>query len=498
VTTAVVVGAGVGGLAVAARLAAGGHRVTVVEQADAVGGKLGWWCRDGVGFDTGPSLLTLPQVLRDTFTETGGWPESLVLHELSPISRVQFADGSGFEVHRDLDRLCTDLDAWSPGAGADWRRIALRAQRIWEAVHGPFLERELHGARTLLGLALRHPRALPLVAPWQSLAGLGAQFLRDPRLQQFLWRYATYAGSDPRRAPAALASIPYAEHQFGGWYVTGGLRRIADELAARARERGARIRLQSDVRRVLVEGGHAAGVELADGERLRAELVVCNADAGTLYAELLEAPQGRRSATRLAQAPRSYSGLAVLLGVRGERPAAAAQHTVLLPRNYSAEFDALAAGRMPADPAIYVSIPDDPAVAADGVHPWFVLLNAPRSDQPDATLPGAAEVLDLLAERGLDVRDRVAFAAVRTPHDLAVGTRSPGGAIYGTSSDGPRAAFLRPANRSPVPGLFLVGGSAHPGGGLPLVLLSAAIVARLIGPARAGRAGPRATSSTTA
>jgi phytoene dehydrogenase-like protein len=175
-----------------------------------------------------------------------------------------------------------------------------------------------------------------------------------------------------------------------------------------------------------------------------------------------------------------------------------AHHTVLFPRDYDAEFDAIFGRRATPveDPAVYISAPDDPALRPDDDHEgWVVLVNAPRHSKTtgasgaiDWMSPGLAEsyadrVLAVMAERGLDVRDRVRWREIRTPADLETATRAPGGAIYGTSSNGARAAFLRPANRGPVPGLFLVGGSAHPGGGLPLVGLSAAIVTGLIGPA---------------
>lgn len=487
-STVLVIGAGVGGLAAAARLAAHGHDVTVLEQSPHIGGKLGWESFSGCGFDTGPSLLTLPALLRDTFEQTGGWPDSLVLQRVSPLSSVRFADGSGFTVHDDLDQFCAELEAWAPGAGQDWSRLATRAARMWEATKETFVERELRGARSLLRLVLSRPQDVPLVAPWESLAGLGARFLREPRLQQFLWRYATYTGSDPRRAPAVLATIAHVEHTYGGWYVPGGLHRIATALAERATECGATVRTNSSVRRVVLEAGRARGVVLDDGEHLSADVLVANCDAQQLYGDLL-ATSTRVAAvrSRLAAAGRSYSGVALLVAVRGARRSDTPHHTVLFPRNYTAEFDDLAAGRPIRDPAVYLSVPADDSIAGPDVHPWFVLVNAPRNDQYDWRSADrttvASDVLDLMAERGYDIRDRIADWRVRTPADIEDRTFSPGGAIYGSSADGARAAFLRPANRSAVPGLFLVGGSSHPGGGLPLVLASAHIVDRLIGPA---------------
>jgi phytoene desaturase len=296
-----------------------------------------------------------------------------------------------------------------------------------------------------------------------------------------------------------LATVPYAEQSFGSWYVRGGLHRLGLAVADRAAAHGAVLRTGCRVRRVLLDGGRAAGVQLDDGERVTADVVVSGVDAAALYADLL--PEDRRSRIGrrdLARATPSLSGVVLLLALRGRTPGLA-HHTVLFPADYDAEFDAVfgtgryrGVPRPVADPTVYVSAPDDPALRPDeDSESWFVLVNAPRHDPArgvDWDEPGladryAGQVLDVLARRGLDVRDRLRWRVVRTPADLARDTGSVGGSIYGTSSNGTRAAFLRPANASPVPGLFLVGGSAHPGGGLPLVALSAQIVAELVGPA---------------
>ena len=482
----VVVGAGLGGLAAAARLAAAGHTVTVLEQAPEVGGKLGWFARDGHGFDTGPSLVTLPQVLRDLFAATGApLDDVLDLVRLDPAVTYRFADGTRVAVPGDLAGVREVL-------GPEWSALLDRAGEIWRATEQPFLRSPLQGARTLARLA-RSADDVRTVAPWSSLRGLGAQYLTDPRLRVLLDRYATYSGSDPRRAPAALATVPWVEQAFGSWYVRGGLRRLALAVAERAAQCGAVVRTSTPVTRVLVEGGRTTGVQLAGGERVPADAVVVNADATALYDRLLpaDAPVRRARAT-LARATPSSSGFVLLLALRGRTPDLA-HHTVLFPDDYDAEFDGLFTDPRPlADPTVYVSAPDDPATRPDeDSESWFVLVNAPRHEPGrgvDWDAPGLADsyadrVLAVLARRGLDVRDRIRWREVRTPADLGRATGSVGGSIYGTSSNGARAAFLRPANASPLPGLYLVGGSAHPGGGLPLVTLSAEIVAGLVGPA---------------
>jgi len=494
VSRVVVVGAGVGGLAAAARLAALGHEVTVCEASGAVGGKLGLHEQDGFRFDTGPSLVTMPQVFRDLFEATGGWPAGLSLVPLEPLARYRFADGTGFDASSDLDLHCARLDALRPGNGDDWRGFTDRARRIWDASRGPFLESALSGPGAVARLAVRQPGDIAAIAPGRSLRSLGRRHLRDPRLRTYLDRYATYTGSDPRRAPAALASVPFVEQEYGGWYVPGGLRRLGEAVHDRALERGAALRLDTRVVRIERAGRRVSGVVLEDGGRLPADVVVANADASSVYGSLVSSPAAAR---RLARATPSLSGFVLLLAVRGRTPGLA-HHNVLFPADYDAEFDDVfgARARPVADPTLYVSAPDDPAVRPEGHEAWFVLVNAPRHGTGPGAVdwrePGLADryrehLLDLLAERGLPVRDRVLWSRTLSPADLEERTGAVGGAIYGTSSNGATAAFLRPANRSPVPGLFLVGGSSHPGGGLPLVTLSAQIVAGLVGPA--GRMG---------
>ena len=490
----VVIGAGVGGLSVAIRLAASGHRVTVHEQADSVGGKLGLLERDGFRFDTGPSLLTLPELLADTVAASGVvLQDVLTLRRLDPIARYRFGDGTWFDHPTDHAAFLAAVESMAPGQGAGMGTLLERAAAIWNASRQPFLESPLHGWRTLARQAV-HVGDLRTIAPWRSMRSLTVSYLTDSRLVNFVDRYATYAGSDPRAAPAALLSILHAERSGGAWYVEGGLRRIGEVLLERCVQVGVTVRVASTVVGVDVEHGRAVGVRLADGISQRADVVVANADAQHLYGDLLPRSVGAKPAARVATVRQSLSGFVLCLAVKGLTPALA-HHTVLFPEHYDEEFKDLFGGgpKVVRDPAVYLSVPHDPAVAPPGHQAWFVLVNAPPHDPTgvagvDWDAPGMADreadrLLDLMATRGVDVRGRVLFREIRTPADLERRTRAVGGSIYGTSSNGMRAAFLRPANRSPVPGLFLVGGSSHPGGGLPLVQLSAKIVADMVGPA---------------
>jgi phytoene desaturase len=478
VSRVVVIGAGVGGLTAAVRLASAGHEVVVHERSTVAGGKLGVYERDGFRFDTGPSLLTLPQVFEDL--ELGLEPQPL-----DPVVRHVFPDGAVLDSTSDFSLFGERIAAvLGTGAAADWSRFWRRAGRIWAASWRSVLQEPVRPA-TLAALSWRIGE-LAAIAPGRSLHALGRRYLRDRRLRMMLDRYATYTGADPRRAPAALAAIPYAELGFGGWYLTGGLGTLASALVARCRALGVPIELSSPVTGIRVDGPRVSGVRLATGRFVAADSVVSNVDVLTTYRDLLP------TAARLDRlADRSLAGFVLLLGVRGRTPALA-HHTVLFPRHYDVEFDevfgsAARRARPASDPAVLVTRASDPAVHPPGTEAWFVLVNTPRHGTSwsavDWSRPGLADayrdhVLAVLAARGLDVRDRLLFTEVRTPRDLADATGAPGGAIYGTAG-----SLLRPANRGPVEGLWLVGGSTHPGGGLPMVALSARIVADQIGPA---------------
>ena len=491
----VVIGAGIGGMATAARLSVKGHQVTIVEQSDQVGGKAGAYSRDGFVFDTGPSLITLPAVYRDLFLKTGTSLEDNVdLQPVEPGTSYRWSDGTRVTLPGvNPAAAATALgDALGGTAREDWLALVARAAEIWRITRKPFLESPLTGTRELLALA-KSPRDVRTVAPTTSLRGLGRKYLRDPRLRMLLDRYATYSGSDPRKAPAALSTIPYVEQTFGSWHIGGGVHKLADALAARCEERKIDILLNSDVTRIVLDEGRVRSVELSDGSHLEADIVVSNADASHLYGDLVSGNRADAALRQLRKATPSFSGFVMLLAIKG-RTSDISHHNVWFPADYNAEFDAVFKGRPATDPTIYACVPDDPLMRPDADHEsWFVLINAPRHghgknefdwSQTDFANNYADRMVELLAERGTDLRNRILWRELITPADLEARTRAPGGSIYGTSSNGMRAAFLRPANTSPIEGLYLVGGSSHPGGGLPLVGMSAEIVAETIGRAR--------------
>lgn len=497
----IVVGAGVGGLACAIRLAHAGHDVTVLESEAAPGGKCARVQRGDFSFDTGPSLLTMPQVFRSLLSDTGAPLEAeFELLRVEPVTRYEFADASTLTLSADLPAALEALEAWSPGTGRQWMSFMATCARMWAASDGYLNALSLWPPRRP-GPGQPTPRPLDALAvrPWSTVRGLARAHTDDPRLAMVIERFATYAGADPRRAPAALALAGYVEHAFGAWYPRGGMYTLVETLVRRLERVGGELALNSPVREIRLRGGVVREV-ITDTAALAADVVVTDVDEAVVKGRLLvdANPAGtagtepgpptpgrarRRSAPgrRRTPAPRSLSGLTLLLGLSGRDPAQP-HHLIRFPADYDAEFDDLFVHRRPVrDPTLYVSSPvaTDPLSAPVGTERWLVLANAPAiGDTVDWSVPAAAMI-----ER-LGVAERIVAQVRRTPGDLERGTGALGGAIYGQAPHGRLGTVRRAGNRlSHARGLYLLGGTVHPGGGLPVVTLGAANVAREIGPA---------------
>lgn len=489
--TVVVIGAGMGGLATAARLAKRGHKVTIFEASGFAGGKCRTEWISGYGFDTGPSLLTLPAVYRDLFLKTGKRIEHLLqLNPVDPAFTYIFHDGTKV-VFPNLSHNKTVAEistVFGSQAGEQWHQLLQRAEQMWDASREAFIESELRSPFQILRRK-NFIRDLRTIAPFTSLRDLTAQYTDNPYLKKIIDRYATYTGSDPREVPAVLLTIAFVEEAFGAWHVAGGLGGLATTLENRARDLGVQLHLNSPVKSIAVKGGKATGVTLADGRSFSADAVVANADAELVYNQLITKNRKLRAPRKaLRKSTPSLSGFSLLLGLKGKSELG--HHTVYFPENYDAEFDEIFQRKTPVqDPAIYICNPNDPKILSNPENEsWFVLINAPRHEPGvgfDWDAPGVKEqyaehILDLMERRGLQLRSRIEVMEIRTPADLARNVNAPGGSIYGTSSNGARSAFLRAKNRSPIKNLYCVGGSAHPGGGLPLVGISAEIVATAV------------------
>ncbi|MFF7193673.1 phytoene desaturase family protein [Streptomyces sp. NPDC008079] len=492
-----VIGAGMGSLAAAARLAIGGHRVVVHERSATYGGGVGRVERDGFAFDTGPGLLLLPAVQRDLFVKTGreSLEQSVGLAQADPAARHVFADGTDLTLpNASRSGVMEALDgALGAGSGERWSEVMLRAREAWEATRRPLLEDAVSGATAALredpypaagkrGLLRRPARA-------RTLSAVADGELRDPRLAALLESYPLDYGLDPRTAPASATVLAYVEQTFGVWYVPGGLRALADAVYARCLARKVEFRFGAEVTGVLEKDGRAAGVELADGGTAEADFVVAGAPLPALYRDHVLPWESEDELPDWG--PRHPRGvLTVHLALRGARPADAVHRTVVhapdRERALTWAFDS--PGTTDAVPTVTVLRPDDPALRPDDGHEAVtVRVTVPPHGRAglDWTAPAAA---DAAAERAVaaaeaavpGLRERELWRIVRTPADTERETGAPGGSVPAPALAGAHGSLLRSPNADALPGLYRVGGWAHPGGGLPHAGMSGAIVADLI------------------
>jgi phytoene desaturase len=498
-----VIGAGMASLAAAARLAVGGHQVVVLERTGTYGGGVGRLAKDGFAFDTGPGLLTLPAVYRDLFVKTGKQPlEACVdLVEVDPASRHVFADGTDLTLpNASRSGTIAAMDAaFGPGSGERWSDLMVRARETWEVMRRPMLEEALpadpSGFTRDPYPALRRGFGPGRSRP--SLARVAAAELRDPRLVALLESHLLAHGVDPREGPASAAVLPYLEATFGVWYVRGGMRELARAVHERCLERRVDFRFDTEVTGLLVADGRTAGVRLSDGGEVAADIVV----AGT-PPPAFPADAGGRATD---DPPWPFAGphgegsrLTVHLALRGSRPSGTAHRTVVHAADRNRALDWLTGRRpapLPPRGALTVTVlrPDDAATRPDDGHE-AVTLTAPvpaheaaqkSARTVDWNAPGAADgFADLMvaaAEAAVPgLRARELWREVRTPLDVERDTGAKGGAVPAPSLAGANGILLRSANRSPFPGLYCVGGWAHPGGGLPHAGMSAAIAADLV------------------
>ena len=474
---AIVIGAGIGGLSAAIELGARGLHVRVLEASDALGGKAGTMTVDGVEFDTGPSLLTMPDVFDAIFRRAGSTLEDeLELRSHDPWFRYLWPDGARLDVSHGLrGTLASVRTTFGAQAESELRTYLDHAKSIWEAAAPTFVYGEAPSLRGVLKLG---PRALPLLARIEPLRKLQASIharVREPHLRMLLERYATYNGSDPRRAPATLGCIAHVELGLGAWGIQGGVQALTRALARAAERLGGELSTGARVSRILIEQGRACGVELAGGEQLRSRVVIANADPAHVFGELTS----KRSAGPLEP---SMSGWNAMLRARRSPRA---PHTVLFPSDYSEEFrDVFDRARPPTDPTVYLCAQERAhgRVGWPEHEPVFVMVNAPpepiHGASPDHWWRDLAGRVQARLRRAELASEGDAFVWQRTPRELAA--RFPGsrGAIYGASSSSRTAAFLRPANEvRSIPGLFLGSGGAHPGGGMPLAAISGRLAA---------------------
>ena len=481
-----IVGAGMGGLASAVKLAAGGYDVTVFEQAGEPGGKVGVASRDGVTFDTGPSVLTMPFVLDEILGTAGtSLEEHLELIERAPWFRYVYPDGVELDIAPSLEQTLENVSQTLGASARDDLDDFLRyAGRIWEAAAPNFIFAPAPSIGSMLRLGLQSVGALSAIDPFRTMWSAIESRVRSHHLRWLLARYATYVGSHPKRAPATLNCISWVELGLGSHGVAGGMYEIARTLEGVARDRGATFRYETPVRKLTVREGRVREV-VTHATREEFDAVVVNGDVHHLVDDLLE-PTDMDVLDDTP--PLSMSGwTAVVRATR--RPAdRRTPHTVLFPNDYLREFtDVFDSDHPPREPTVYLCA-QERAHDLQGwsdAEPIFVMANAPPEpidghSNPEVWTRLRRRVLRRLRDADL-IDDRDAVVWERSPRQLA--ERFPGshGALYGAASNSRFAAFRRPPNDlEEIEGLYLASGSAHPGGGVPMCLQSGRLAAEAV------------------
>lgn len=489
----VIVGSGVAGLVSAFALAARGLDVTVLERAASPGGKMRQVMIGGSPIDSGPTVFTMRWVFDELFAAAGrNFSDSVRLRPLDILARHAWDEHTRLDLFADEARTIDAIGDFAGTSEAEGYRAFCRdTKRIYEILEKPFLRAPLPSMGGLIAAdGLRGLMRLPQIKPFSSMWSALGRYFADPMLRQLFGRYATYCGSSPFLAPATLMLVAHVE-RAGVWSIDGGMHSLAKALADSAQSFGATLRFGQEVSEVLISCGRASGVRLASGERVAADAVIVNADVGAVADGMFGIP-ARRAVAAIPPSARSLSAITWSVVAKSDG-FPLHRHNVFFSRDYAAEFDDIfACGELPREPTVYVCAQDrdDVDVTPGGPEKFLVLVNAPANG--DRHIYDAAEVnqcaqrtFGMLERRGLRIQPQA--MQVTTPADFNRMFPATGGALYGRRSHGWTASFQRPGARTRIPGLYLAGGSTHPGPGVPMAALSgrsaaASLLADLISP----------------
>jgi 1-hydroxycarotenoid 3,4-desaturase len=487
----VVIGAGIGGLVAAFELAAHGLDVTLVERAHAPGGKMREIVIEGRGIDSGPTVLTMRWVFDRLFAAHGeSLDDHVTLIPAAILARHAWAEDERLDLFADIERSAEAIgDFAGAGEAKRFRAFCERARATYRTLEGPFITSEGPTPVSLaLGAGLKGLGDLWRISAFATLWNALGGYFHDPRLRQLFGRYATYCGSSPFDAPATLMLVAHVE-QSGVWLVDGGMHQLAVALAKAASVRGAALRYGAHVRDILLEGSTVRGVRLASGERLEANIVIVNADVAAIANGCFgEGVQPAVSPIKPSARSLSAVTFSLLAETRGFP---LTRHNVFFSRDYHREFEDIFQGRrLPDSPTVYVCAQDRGAesrnASGDGRPERLLLLvNAPplgdvRNFEPKEIEQCKERAFGALRRCGLTVEARPEAMVVTTPRDFDRLYPATGGALYGQASHGWTASFSRPTARTKIKGLYLAGGSTHPGPGVPMAALSGRLAAAAV------------------
>jgi len=480
---AIIIGAGIAGIATAIRLAVKGYDVEVFEANNYPGGKLTSIEKGGYRFDAGPSLFTMPQYVDELFTLAGKNPRDYFNYQkLDVVCQYFYEDGTKITAYADEQKLAEEITAKTGEPAEAMQKFAANSKRIYQVTNHVFLERSLHRLKTYLRFdTLKSILRLLQIDAMRTMHKANQGFFKDSRMVQYFNRYATYNGSNPYQAPATLNVIPHLEQHYGAWFPEGGMQAITDSLVALAESVGVKFHYNSPVEEIVIEDKKTKGIKIKDA-LMPADMVVSNMDVWFTYQKLLS-KYPELKPHKILQQERSSSALIFYWGIKKQFKQLDL-HNIFFSADYEAEFKHIWQEKdISDDPTIYLNIsskykPDDAPPAHEN---WFVMINVPNNTGQDwdKLIDQARDNIrkKLFRILGEDVKQLITSESILDPRSIESKTSSYQGSLYGNSSNTQFAAFLRHANRSSkIQNLYFCGGSVHPGGGIPLALLSAKIV----------------------